>query len=546
MSDRYYLNGKSISLNTNNTLGNGGQAVVVKYGHFAIKIWKSIQPDQVEKVRYLISEHPIDRANFLAPTTALTNAHGELVGYGMPLLPDHFREAGVLFNKTLKRDLQLTLPVILTILHLASQDLDYTHQIGGILGYVSGRNFAFTYEQGGVNVYWYDIDSWQIGGYRCPVWTELFLCPNLYDQTQRNGPTFSLESDFYGLNTIAFWSLFNVNPYSQPHPKYSDFRDRAQRGLYLLSPGIAYPFLAPHPDTLTDELLAHFEKVFAKHQYRELTPALIDNYQNSLVECQSCTAHYPNNRKSCPQCSKKTPAVSIASTYQYLQLLQTAGPLLFSKFQNGTLFAVSQERNGLYLWTKTQSGPATSQFINLDSAGVYRFDIVGGDYLTVNPTDSEMLYITPVNSPGSAWITSLTSLYQGNRLAVFTGTNRGLLRLAGNSLLQGEIRNGYLVDHTMPITLTDGQSWIWSDNEGNNIVSLSRFFSQYHYQLISHGRRYEVAISPLEDHDSLQDTHVDFGSDSICLRRIFKRSGRMYVIYDIFDHYGQSVTATIQ
>ena len=157
-----------------------------------------------------------------------------------------------------------------------------------------------------------------------------------------------------------------------------------------------------------------------------------------------------------------------------------------------------------------------------------------------------MLYITPVNSPGSAWITSLTSVYQGNRLAVFTGTNRGLLRLAGNSLLQGEIRNGYLVDHTMPITLTDGQSWIWSDNEGNNIVSLSRFFSQYHYQLISHGRRYEVAISPLEDHDSLQDTHVDFGSDSICLRRIFKRSGRMYVIYDIFDHYGQSVTATIQ
>lgn len=541
MADRYQLNGQDISLNTNDTLGNGGQAVVMKYGDQAIKVWKVVEPDQSRKVEYLLRNPPQLPNTFLFPKSRLTK-QGLLAGYGMNLLPPNFREAGVLFNRTLRRELKIDTPTLLSIINSARSDIELVHKENIILGDVSGRNVAFVVTRNGIKTYWYDTDSWQVGGFRCPVWTEFFLCPDLYDQAHKGKVTFTNESDWYSFNTIFFWSLLNVNPYSQIHPKYPDFRDRARAGLWLFSSGINYPGLCPHPDTISDDLLHHFDSVFAKHQYLPVTEEEIRKYQQSLIECPSCGVFYPSYRAACPACSIKTQAADFRPIYGYDSLIKCTGPIIFSKFQGGTLYAISQEKTGLFLSIRPAQSPAIKTFINFDTgSGVYRFDIVGGEYLAINEDGSDTVFLTPISAPGSSWISSSTSVYLGNRRAAFRGTSQGLLRQIGSSLLHGKIhtQTSSILDDQLPIDLIGGQSWLWADPDGNKIITVSRSFSDYLFQLVVKGSRFEVALPKLEDTDSLQDIVVHFGSSSICIRRIVNRKGRLVVLTNITNLFGQ-------
>lgn len=542
MADRYQLDGHDISLNTSDTLGNGGQAVVTKYGDQAIKIWKTVEPDQARKVEYLLRNKPRLPDTFLLPHSRVTK-HGALVGYSMDLLPGNFREGGVLFNRTLRKELKINTPTLLSIVDSARAGIDLVHGEKIVIGDVSGRNVAFVVTRNGIKTYWYDTDSWQVGGFRCPVWTEYFLCPDLYDQARKGNITFTEQSDWYSFNTIFFWSLLNVNPYDQIHPKYPDFRERARAGIWLFSPGIHYPKLCPHPDTVSDDLLHHFETVFVKHLYLPVSTKDIRQYQQSLIECPSCGAFYPNTRPACPACTVKTQAADFHPIYHYESLIKGTGEIIFSKFQSGTLFAISQEKTGLFLSIRPPSSPAVKTFIDFDTSnGVYHFDIVGGEYLAINEDGNEMVYLTPIGSPGSSWITSSTSVYLGNRRAAFRGTSQGLLHQIGSALLRGEVRNGYLVDETLPIDLAGNQSWFWTNADGKKIVTVSRVFSEYLFQLVVDDKnRFEVKIPRLENTDSLQDLIVHFGSNSICLRRIVNRKGRLIVLTDVIDLFGQVV-----
>ncbi len=539
MADRYLLDGREISL-SNDTLGIGGQAIVTKWADQAIKIWKVVEPDQSRKVEYLLRNHPHLPDNFLLPKSKLTK-QGVMVGYGMDLLPPIFKEGGVLFNRTLRKELKINTPTLLSIIDSARSDIDLVHSEKIVIGDVSGRNVAFIVTRNGIKTFWYDTDSWQVGGFRCPVWTENFLCPELYDQAHNGKVTFTEQSDWYSFNTIFFWSLLNVNPYDQIHPQYHDFRERARSGIWLFSPGINYPKLCPNPDTLSDELLSHFENVFAKHQYLPVSQSDIRNYQQSLVECPSCGSFYPNTRPACPTCSIKTQVADFRPVYGYESLIKGTGQIIFNKFQGGTLYAISQEKTGLFLSIRPPSSAAVKTFIDFDTSnGVYHFDIVGGEYLAINEDGNEMVYLTPIDSPGSSWITSSTSVYLGNRRAAFRGTSQGLLRQIGSALLQGEVHNGYLIDETLPVDLAGNQSWFWSDSEGKKIVTISRIFSEYLFQLVVDKRRFEVKVPRLEDTDSLEDLIVHFGTKSICLRRVVNRKGRVLVLTDIIDLFGQA------
>ncbi len=538
MADKYLLDGREISLNMSDTLGNGGQAVVTKYTDQyvdqAIKVWKVVEPDQVKKVEYLLRNPPHLPDRFLVPKSRLTRRTA-LEGYGMNLLPGNYREGGVLFNRAYT-------PTLLSIIDSARADIDLVHGQKIVIGDVSGRNVAFIVTRNGISTYWYDTDSWQIGGFRCPVWTEFFLCPDLYDQAHNGKVTFTEQSDWYSFNTIFFWSLLNVNPYSQVHPKYQEFRDRARAGIWLLSPGINLPGLCPHPDTVSDELLHHFEAVFSKHQYLPIDTDLLRHYQQSLVECPSCSSFYPNTRPACPSCSVKTQAADFKPIYYYDSLIKGNADIIFSKYQDGTLYAITEEKSGLFLSIRPGTSPAVKTFIDFDTSGsIYHFDIVGGDYLAINEDGSEMVYLTPVSAPGSTWITASTSVYLGNRQATFRGTAKGLLHQIGSALLQGEIQNGYLVNNTLPIDLANNQSWLWSDSEGKKIISVSRIFSEYLFQLVVNGQRFEMKLPRLDESDSFQDVIIHFGSDSICLRRIVNRKGRSIVLTEIVDLFGQII-----
>ncbi len=543
MTDRLYL-GSDPFLNNGVTLGDGGQAVVVRQSGWAVKVLKSIEPDQLQKIQYLLKNKPNLPDRFLFPKIPLStrpNGGGELRGYGMVEMPSSFREIGVLFNKSLRTTLRIFTPTVVEIMKIVGRDLSIIHKNNIIAGDVSGRNASFVFGKRGVDVYWYDTDAWQINGIRCPVWTEYFLCPDLYSQANSGRVKYTEESDWYGYWTMLFWSLFNIHHYSQIHPKYLDFRERAAKGIWYLNKGVQQTSLANHPDSVSDELLEKFANVFEKHQYEEIQLTMLDAYQSSLIECGSCGLFYPKTRKACPKCTYKTPMVNFQPTYLYENLIKTNGEILFARFQSGNLYVVSREKSGYYLTIRPGNGKPVKVFVDLDLNFSYRFEMVGDEYLAVNQIDTEMIYLTHISVPGQSWITSSSEMFLGNRQTVFRGTSLGLLRQSGSKLLLGYVSNGRMLEKVLPATVSKQETWIWSDTTGQKILTLSRLFNKYHFQLIHKERRFSLKQAELNSGDSLRETVALFGTETVCLRRVVNRNGKMTVLTEIFDLFGQSI-----
>jgi hypothetical protein len=543
MAGRYTLGGRPVNPSMDAMLGNGGQANVIELLGKAVKWWKSPNSTQIKKVEYLLKNPPaLPTDKFLFPTDPFRDERDRLAGYGMDKLPGNFREGGVLFNKTLRKRLNINVPTMLAVMDSHRDDLENLHRSGIVLGDESGRNFAFVIGSKGAKTFCYDTDAYVVAGYPCPVWTEWFLCPDLYRYTggKQNVP-FSETSDWYGFATILFWSLFYTNQYQQIHVKYDDFRDKAERGLWLLDSQVTYPKgLCPHPDTVSDNLLHYFELQFKKHKFQPVSHQDLVDYASNLVQCTSCDSFYPNNRPSCPSCSVKTPAVEFSPDHSYSKLIGTRGPILFAKFQSGTLYVVSREKSGYFLHIRPGKGQTVSSLIPLDQNENYRFDIVGSEHLVVNPVDDESLYVAPVSDLEN-WLTTNTSQYLGNRQSVFRGTGSGLFRTAGSQLMLGVMRNGYLVEDAMPIQLPTGQSWLWAETSGKRLLTMSRSFSVIQYELLIGNNRYEVPVSNLEDFDSMTDIVVMFGSNLVCVRRMVIRKGRSMILTDVFDDFGDIV-----
>ena len=543
MNDTLYL-GKDLFINNGLTLGNGGQAVVVRQSGWAVKCLKTIEPDQLSKISHLLGHPPRMEDRFLFPKIPLStrpNGGGELRGYGMVEMPPSFREMGVLFNRTLRTTLRIFTPTMMEIMKIAGKDISTIHSNNMILGDVSGRNASFVFSKRGVDVYWYDTDAWQLGGARCPVWTEYFLCPELYGQANSGKVKFTEVSDWYGYWTMLFWSLFNVHQYSQVHSKYLDFRERASSGIWYLSSGIQQTSLANHPDSVSDELLDKFASVFGKHRYEKVQLKMLEDYQASLVECSSCGLYYPNTRKTCPKCTYKTPAVNFQPSYLYESLVKTNGEIVFARFQSGNLYVVSREKSGYYLTIRPSGGKPIKVFVELDLSFSYRFEMVGDEYLAVNQVDSEMIYLTHISVPGESWITSSSETFFGNRQTVFRGTALGLLRQSGSKMLLGAVSNGRMLEKVLPATVSKQETWVWSDATGQKVLTLSRLFSKYHFQLINKERRFTLKQRVLNDGDSLRETLVLFGTETVCLRRVVNRNGKMTVLTEIFNLFGNSV-----
>ncbi|KKS92326.1 MAG: hypothetical protein UW68_C0004G0020 [Candidatus Collierbacteria bacterium GW2011_GWB1_44_6] len=546
MPQRFFLGDKPVRVSNLDLLGTGGQAKVFMIEGQAVKWWTSISRSQVRKVEYLLKSPPKLPDRFLFPKLPFRDEAGSLLGYSMDPLPRSFGEGGILMNKGLRLTRHITIPTVLAILDSELENMNLLHKEKIVQGDVSSRNYAFVITGKGVKTYKYDTDSFVIAGYPCPVWTELFLCPDLYKYADgKQDVPFSESSDRYGYDVILFWSLLNTNPYQQTHLKYPDFKDKAQKGIWLLDPGVKYPLgLCPHPETVNDELLHIFEEVFKKHNYSvQITHGDLVRYGSQLIECPSCQKYYPNTRASCPNCTMKTPTIDFTPTYRYEKLMEARGQIIFSKYQASSLFAISLEKNGYFLHIRPGSGQTVSTYIPVDMKESFRFDIVGDGYLVANPIDSESLFVSPI-ADLSNWITTNTVTYKGNRQAAFRGTAKGLLRMANDQLLLGEVRRTSLVENPEPTTLSNGQSWFWAEPSGERIVTLTRYFSKYQYGLVRGANRYDIDLTELEQSDTLIDISAYFGGNTVCVRRMINRRGRSMILTDVVDKFGKNVLAT--
>ncbi|MEO7096955.1 MAG: hypothetical protein ABI175_27095 [Polyangiales bacterium] len=156
----------------------------------------------------------------------------------------------------------------------------------------------------GRRVHLIDVDSYQFGGYGCPMFSERFVDP-LLCSAQQLVPVKPHDeaSDWFAFAVMAFRSLLGVGPWGGVHqPSDPTLRvsplQRALRRLSVYAPGVVYPRAARPLAILPDELTAAFRAVFESDLRSEFPRVELERLR--LRACTTCGEEH--GRVRCPAC----------------------------------------------------------------------------------------------------------------------------------------------------------------------------------------------------------------------------------------------------
>ncbi|MBL9018590.1 MAG: hypothetical protein JNL83_30670 [Myxococcales bacterium] len=311
-----WIDGAKVTLAPQALLGQGGEAEVYDLGDGRVlKWWKPADhpdydglPDAQDVARRRLAEQPIKLralpgklpAAVVAPCGfALAGKKStQVVGYLMP------KVTGVSLHSLGEPKWRRDHPVAgadvvaaLLALHDAIAEL---HRAGVVIGDCNDLNVLVD----GRRVHLIDVDSYQFGGFPCPMFSERFVDPRLCDPQQLVPVRPHDEaSDWFAFAAMAFRTLLGVGPWGGVHqPATAALRVpptlRALKRLSVLAADIVYPRAARALATLPDELLAVFRAIFERDQ-RGVFPR-VELERLRLRACSTCGEEH--GRVRCPAC----------------------------------------------------------------------------------------------------------------------------------------------------------------------------------------------------------------------------------------------------
>jgi len=154
-----------------------------------------------------------------------------------------------------------------------------------------------------------DVDSYQFGGFTCPMFTERFLDPRLCDTAMSPTRPHDEASDWFAFATMVMRTLLGVGPWGGVHqPKDPSKRcpptARALRRVSVLGDGIIYPRAARPLAILPDELVELFRAIFERDQRGVFPRVALERLR--LRACTQCGEEHARVR--CPACQAQVHA----------------------------------------------------------------------------------------------------------------------------------------------------------------------------------------------------------------------------------------------
>lgn len=316
MNRTVWIDGAKVTLAPAALLGQGGEAEVYDLGDGRVlKWWKPADhpdydglPGAQDVARRRLVEQPIKLralpgrlpAAVVAPCGfALAGKKSQqVVGYLMP------KVSGVplhsLGEPKWRRDNPVAGADVVAALLALHDAIAELHRAGVVIGDCNDLNVLVD----GRRVHLIDVDSYQFGGFACPMFSERFVDPRLCDPQQLVPVRPHDEaSDWFAYAAMAFRTLLGVGPWGGVHqPASAALRvpptQRALRRLSVLAADIVYPRAAKALATLPDELLAAFRAIFEQDQRG---PGLRTELERlRLRACTTCGEEH--GRVRCPAC----------------------------------------------------------------------------------------------------------------------------------------------------------------------------------------------------------------------------------------------------
>lgn len=522
MQKAIYLSGKKISLNQSDVLGVGGEATVVQVGTQAIKLFHTPTPEREAKLVEFLQLGVLPKT-VCAPIALVHDAKGKVIGFAMQRLSSQYEVVQKLASKKYRASHPSLTAALVTDLFLNAHETTRTlHKAGLVVGDYNDLNALFWKAR----MVFIDADSFQFGKHPCMVGTENFLDPMLYNLDLAKKPYFQPANDWYSWLVMYIRSLIMVHPFGGVHRKLKTIPDRTEAKVTFFSPDVKYPKAGLHPDLLDDGLRQMFESMFEKGERFVPSVEVLEEYRDSLVQCNSCSAMYPSSRAACPQCAKINTQqvqrrVQVVKkpghrTVNSERMLETSGNFVWRHLAGHSIYAVAVEGSNFVLHCYEPNKPSRSMEI-LPAAGHPRFGFFAGKYLVVNDGLQDYLTVWDVSGTKPVKVQSLAvDSFQGTR--AFSCTKNYLFR----------IRQGFLFrydgsqDKSLKAVARD-QTWIHGSSHGDLIFGFQRFFETLRFFTFRYDRQpqgefwYPAVATKLQDNESIIDMSLRFAGSTILL-----------------------------
>jgi tRNA A-37 threonylcarbamoyl transferase component Bud32 len=308
-----FIDGKRVALAPAALLGQGGEAEVYDLGDGRVlKWWKPANhpdfdglPDAQAAAKRRLAEQPAKLkalpgklpAAVVVPCGLALDKRGATVGYLMPKVSGEPLHAyGELKWRHKHPVAGEDVVAALLALHDAIAGL---HRAGIVIGDCNDLNVLVD----GRRVHLIDVDSYQYGGYACPMFSERFVDPRLCDAGMQPQQPHDEPSDWFAFAVMALRTLLGVGPWGGVHqPKDASKRcpppARASRRISVYAPDIVYPRAARPLAILPDELHEVFRAIFERDQRGVFPRAVLERLR--LRACSSCGEEHA--RVKCPAC----------------------------------------------------------------------------------------------------------------------------------------------------------------------------------------------------------------------------------------------------
>lgn len=539
-----YIQGRRLKLEAADLIQSGGEGMVFRWQGQAVKVYHQPQLQHSQKLAYWCQHELSSQLPALfGPTTLAHNKQGEVIGFVMPALPPAAFPLKQLANPHFIAHHQLTLRHATAWLQHVHATLTQLHQSGMVVGDLNDQNIfgRLPAPDGLAQTFWIDVDSYQFGGFPCPVALDSFLDPRLYgisDFSQQ--PYFSPASDWYAFFVLLVKSLLQVHPYGGVHHGYKTLAARANAGITILSPDVTYPQRARPLGALSDDLLRQLELVFAQGQRPPFPASLLNDYAQNLIVCAHCRQAYPQERPYCPTCRQRhaPPAPTVQRGKLTFRLLLDADGAIVQAgvLRSGQVQAVVRAGQAYRLLRLGTNGVQEDIFLFHGQAD-YRFAF-WGQHLAVNQAGSDQLLLLAA-TPGNQQIVARLQTATFQNQAVFAASDRFLYRLANGYLLRGQWQQSQFVE-AIAADARRQQTQFWAAPCSGAAAGFYRLFAAHHFFLVTPaGAVLPLQLPAFPSHTSLQDSAAVFSPSHIALVLQTTLAGQQQQQVFLFDQRGQ-------
>ncbi|MCA9938564.1 MAG: hypothetical protein KC418_07980 [Anaerolineales bacterium] len=485
-----YIGGKRVKLQATDLIQAGGEGMVFRWQGQAVKVYHQPQPGHGQKLAYWRQNDLARQVPdvLLGPTDLVTDKQGMVQGFVMPALPATTHPMKQLANPNFTARHQFDPRHVILWLQHAHNTLTRLHRLGIVVGDLNDHNLFFARPTPGGHAitYWIDVDSYQFGGFPCPVAMEAFLDPHLAgvgDLSRQ--PVFAPDTDWYAFFVLLVKSLLQVHPFGGVHPQHKTLPARIGAGVTILSPDVTYPRRARPVETLSDDLLHHLDAVFARGRRSPFPASLLADYANSLMTCAHCGQVYPRERAHCPGCRQQhtPPAPAIQRGRLHFRLLLHADGLItqVAVMPSGRIQAIVRAGRE-YRLVRAGVGGVLEDVPLFTGEADYHFAFWGQN-LVVNQTGTDQLLLLEATAAGFRPATRLqTAMFRQE--AVFAATDHHLFRLANGYLMRGAWQQGHFVESIAADARRD-QTQFWAAPDSPLALGFYRLFADHHFFMMT-------------------------------------------------------------